>query len=110
MLAMQRAVAGLKIQPDQVLIDGNRCPDLPMPAEAVVQGDGLVECISAASILAKVQRDEEMVALDQVYPLYGFAKHKGYPTAMHLEKLSLHGVTPYHRVSFKPVQCILGLN
>tara|TARA_B100001094_G_C18193246_1_gene808787 strand:+ start:5065 stop:5640 length:576 start_codon:yes stop_codon:yes gene_type:complete len=110
MLAMQRAVESLSIIPDEVLIDGNRCPQLAMPAQAIIKGDGLIDCISAASILAKVQRDKEMLALDGLYPLYGFAKHKGYPTALHLEKLSLHGATPYHRVSFKPVQRILGLD
>ena len=87
MLAMQRAVAGLHIAPEYVLIDGNRCPKLPMPAMAVVKGDSRVPEISAASILAKVTRDAEMAALDIVFPQYGFAQHKGYPTAFHLEKL-----------------------
>ncbi|MGE9184516.1 ribonuclease HII, partial [Escherichia coli] len=81
MLAMQRAVAGLHIAPEYVLIDGNRCPKLPMPAMAVVKGDSRVPEISAASILAKVTRDAEMAALDIVFPQYGFAQHKGYPTA-----------------------------
>lgn len=85
MLAMQRAVAGLHIAPEYVLIDGNRCPKLPMPAMAVVKGDSRVPEISAASILAKVTRDAEMAALDIVFPQYGFAQHKGYPTAFHLE-------------------------
>ncbi|MGL5551447.1 MAG: ribonuclease HII, partial [Plesiomonas shigelloides] len=84
MLAMQRAVAGLPITPEFVLIDGNRCPALPMPAQAVVKGDSKVAEISAASILAKVTRDREMAELDAQYPQYGFAKHKGYPTADHL--------------------------
>ncbi len=88
MLAMQRAVAGLHIAPEYVLIDGNRCPKLPMPAMAVVKGDSRVPEISAASILAKVTRDAEMAALDIVFPQYGFAQHKGYPTAFHLEKLA----------------------
>lgn len=85
MLAMQRAVAGLHIAPEYVLIDGNRCPKLPMPSMAVVKGDSRVPEISAASILAKVTRDAEMAALDIVFPQYGFAQHKGYPTAFHLE-------------------------
>ncbi|MBC8944073.1 ribonuclease HII [Xenorhabdus indica] len=104
MLAMQRAVAGLAIQPDYVLIDGNRCPVLSMSAQPVVKGDSLVAEISAASILAKVTRDREMTELDKQFPEYGFAKHKGYPTALHLEKLSLLGVTEHHRRSFAPVK------
>ncbi|MGX2970399.1 ribonuclease HII [Ursidibacter sp. B-7004-1] len=103
MLAMQRAVAGLAIQPDFVLVDGNRIPQLTMPAQAVVKGDSLVAEISAASILAKVARDAEMDELDQRYPEYGFAKHKGYPTKLHFEKLAELGVTPFHRKSFAPV-------
>lgn len=103
MLAMQRAVAGLALQPDFVLIDGNRIPDLPMPAQAVVKGDSLVAEISAASILAKVARDAEMAALDRQFPDYGFAQHKGYPTKLHLEKLAELGATPFHRRSFAPV-------
>ncbi|MEY0875793.1 ribonuclease HII [Providencia manganoxydans] len=104
MLAMQRAVAGLSITPDFVLVDGNRCPKLSMPSQAVVKGDSLVKEISAASILAKVVRDREMVALDKTYPEYGFGKHKGYPTAYHLEKLAQHGATKFHRTSFAPVR------
>ncbi|WP_313653171.1 ribonuclease HII [Pantoea sp.] len=104
MLAMQRAVAGLHIQPDYVLIDGNRCPALPMPSQAVVKGDSLVAEISAASIIAKVSRDREMADLDRLFPEYGFAQHKGYPTALHMEKLTQHGATPHHRRSFAPVR------
>ena len=104
MLAMQRAVAGLHLTPDFVLIDGNRCPMLAMPSRAVVKGDSLVREISAASIIAKVTRDREMAELDLLYPDYGFAQHKGYPTALHMEKLALHGVTPQHRRSFAPVR------
>lgn len=104
MLAMQRAVAGLSIQPDYVLIDGNRCPALPMPSQAVVKGDSLVAEISAASIIAKVSRDREMAELDRLFPEYGFAQHKGYPTALHMEKLTQHGATPHHRRSFAPVR------
>lgn len=104
MLAMQRAVAGLSITPEFVLIDGNRCPILSMPSQAVVKGDSLVQEISAASILAKVVRDREMVELDKAYPEYGFAKHKGYPTPYHLEKLAQFGATEFHRKSFAPVR------
>ncbi len=109
MLAMQRAVAGLAIVPDWVLVDGNRIPDLPMSALAVVKGDSLVAEISAASIVAKVTRDREMLELDRCYPDYGFAKHKGYPTAEHLEALQRLGATPHHRRSFRPVRLSLGL-
>ena len=109
MLAMQRAVAGLHIAPEYVLIDGNRCPALPVPSMAVVKGDSRVAEISAASILAKVTRDAEMAALDTVFPQYGFAQHKGYPTAFHLEKLALYGATEHHRRSFGPVKRALGL-
>ena len=107
MLAMQRAVAGLSIQPDYVLIDGNRCPALPMPAQAVVKGDSIVPEISAASILAKVTRDHEMTQLAERHPEYGFEQHKGYPTAKHLEQLSRLGPIPEHRKSFAPVRNIL---
>ncbi|MBD8214939.1 ribonuclease HII [Erwinia persicina] len=104
MLAMQRAVAGLHLTPDFVLIDGNRCPVLAMPSQAVVKGDSLVREISAASIVAKVTRDREMTELDRLYPEYGFAQHKGYPTALHMEKLARFGATPLHRRSFVPVR------
>ena len=106
MLAMQRAVAALTIQPEWVMIDGNRCPELPMPATAVVKGDSLVPEISAASILAKVARDAEMAELDGRYPQFGFAAHKGYPTAQHLAAISEHGILAEHRRSFKPVRLI----
>ncbi|MEH6824853.1 MAG: ribonuclease HII [Motiliproteus sp.] len=107
MLAMQRAVAGLAVAPEYVLIDGNRCPELPCPAEAVVKGDARVAAISAASILAKVTRDREMAGYDALYPGYGLAQHKGYPTALHLEALARLGVTPLHRRSFAPVRRLL---
>ncbi|AHF74712.1 ribonuclease HII [Candidatus Sodalis pierantonius str. SOPE] len=107
LLAMQRAVAGLAVAPDFVLVDGNRCPLLPMPSQAVVKGDSRVAEISAASIIAKVTRDREMAALHQQFPEYGFAQHKGYPTAFHLEKLVLHGATVHHRRSFAPVRRLL---
>lgn len=109
MKAMERAVAGLSITPDMVLIDGNSCPKLPMASQAVIKGDSLVQEISAASILAKVTRDREMEELDKLYPDYGFAKHKGYPTVFHMEKLALLGATPYHRKSFAPVKRALNL-
>lgn len=107
MLAMQRAVAGLAITPEYVFIDGNRCPHLPMSCEAVVKGDARVAEISAASIIAKVTRDAEMAVLDQQYPQFGFANHKGYPTKAHFAALAEHGITPFHRKSFKPVQSII---
>lgn len=109
MLAMQRAVTGLDVVPEYVLIDGNRCPSLPMPSLAVVKGDSRVAEISAASILAKVTRDREMVELDARFPQYGFAQHKGYPTALHLERLAEYGATEHHRRSFAPVKRSLGL-
>ncbi|MFY8349072.1 ribonuclease HII [Pseudoalteromonas sp. SSM20] len=107
MLAMKRAVEGLSIPAEFVFIDGNRLPDINIPAQAIVKGDSLVAEISAASILAKVTRDNEMKALDAEYPQYGFAGHKGYPTKAHLEALALHGVTPHHRTSFKPIKTII---
>lgn len=109
MLAMQRAVAGLKVTPELVFIDGNRCPRLPMEAHAVVKGDSLVAAISAASILAKVTRDAEMTELDSRHPEYGFARHKGYPTAEHLAILAERGPLPEYRQSFKPVRRALGI-
>ena len=104
MLAMQRAVAGLHIQPKLAMIDGNRCPKLGMPAEAVVKGDSKVPAIAAASILAKVSRDREMAAFELIYPGYGIGGHKGYPTPVHLEALARLGPTPIHRRSFAPVR------
>ncbi|HCG5923023.1 TPA: ribonuclease HII [Vibrio parahaemolyticus] len=110
MVAMQRAIAGLKVQPDLVLIDGNRCPELPIDSQAVVKGDLRVAEISAASIIAKVVRDQEMEELDKQYPQFGFAKHKGYPTKAHFEAIEQHGVISEHRKSFKPVKKALGLD
>lgn len=107
MLAMQRAVAGLGVRPDEVLVDGNRVPSLDVPARAIVQGDALEACISAASILAKTCRDEQLLEMDKRYPEYGFAAHKGYPTAAHLKALAKYGATPEHRRSFAPVQAVL---
>ncbi|NQY47981.1 MAG: ribonuclease HII [Colwellia sp.] len=120
MLAMQRAVAGLSVEPDFVLVDGNRCPTFlsssrdeqaqsaKIASLAVVKGDARVAEISAASIIAKVARDDEMIALDKLHPEYGFAKHKGYPTKLHLEKIIEHGVLDCYRQSFKPVARVLG--
>jgi len=107
MLAMQRATEALSPAPEYVLVDGNRLPDWGFASQAVVKGDSLVDCISAASIIAKVTRDREMVALAARYPEYGFARHKGYPTALHLEMLEEHGPTEHHRKSFGPVRRIL---
>ena len=107
MLAMQRAIIPLKIRPHFVLVDGNRIPKLDIPAQAVIKGDSLVAEISAASILAKVARDQEMVELDLQFPQYEFAKHKGYPTKVHLEKLAEFGALSQHRRSFAPVRKVL---
>ena len=107
LLAMRRAVLGLSVEPRQVLVDGRHCPSLEYPVQAVVKGDSLVPAISAASILAKVARDGEMVALDEIYPGYGLAKHKGYPTATHLAALHRLGPSPIHRRSFAPVRKLL---
>jgi ribonuclease HII len=103
MLAMQRAVRGLRLLPARVLVDGNRLPVLPMAAEAVVRGDARIPAISAASILAKVHRDRLCVALHETYPQFGFAGHKGYPTAQHVQALRRFGPCPEHRRSFAPV-------
>jgi len=108
MLAMTRAVQGLATVPQHALIDGNRLPqNLPCEATAIVKGDALVASISAASILAKVSRDHEMVALDEKYPEYGFAKHKGYPTKAHLEALKQYGPLDNYRRSYGPVKALL---
>lgn len=104
LLAMRRAVERLTITPSEALIDGLHCPKLAIPCRAIVKGDSSVEAISAASILAKTARDEEMLRLHQLYPQYGFDRHKGYPTAVHLEALRCHGVTEIHRKSFAPVK------
>lgn len=104
MLAMSRAVGSLAIKAEFALIDGNKLPVLPCPALAIVKGDSKVQSIAAASILAKVARDREMIALDSEYPGYGFAKHKGYGTAQHLQALDELGPCPAHRVSYAPVK------
>lgn len=107
LLAMQRAVGALNPAPHLVLVDGNGCPALPCRAEAIVKGDQSVPAISAASILAKVARDRELLSLDELYPNYGFARHKGYPTKDHVAALEQWGVTPVHRRSFGPVRKLL---
>ncbi|RLT92654.1 ribonuclease HII [Ketobacter sp.] len=107
MLAMQRAVEQLSPQAEFALVDGNRCPKLPCPSQAIVKGDLTEPCISAASILAKVTRDREMDRLELVYPGYGFAKHKGYPTKVHMEALQKLGPTDIHRRTFGPVARLL---
>nr|WP_217272916.1 ribonuclease HII [Vibrio coralliilyticus] len=110
MVAMQRAIEGLEVAPDFALIDGNRVPQLNMDAQAVVKGDMRVAEISAASIIAKVVRDQEMEELDKLHPQFGFAKHKGYPTKAHFEAIEQYGVIDQHRKSFKPVKKALGLD
>ncbi len=107
MLAMKRAVEGLRLVPQQVLVDGNRLPVLKVPAEAIVKGDAKVKAISAASILAKVQRDRLCAELHARWPQYGFDGHKGYPTPVHLAALREHGVCDAHRRSYAPVRAVL---
>lgn len=107
MLAMQRAVAGLQMRPDEVWVDGNRCPDWAWRSQAVVKGDDKVAAIAAASILAKTVRDQFMCQLHDAYPHYGFAQHMGYGTAAHLAALKAHGACPQHRRSFAPVKLVL---
>lgn len=109
-LAMQRAVAGLKIVPDLALIDGNRSPLLACPTKAIIQGDLTEPAISAASILAKVTRDREMLLLEEIYPHYGFAQHKGYPTEAHVAALEKYGPCKIHRMSYAPVAKLLDCN
>ncbi|HSI42792.1 MAG TPA: ribonuclease HII [Methylotenera sp.] len=112
LLAMKRAIEAMQQQfdvslyLDQILVqvDGNKCPKISLPCEAIVQGDSKVQAISAASILAKVARDADLCELDKQYPQYNFAKHKGYPTAEHLEAIDLHGICPIHRLTYAPVK------
>lgn len=107
LLAMQRAVAGLRTPPDDVWVDGNRCPDWAWRSQTVVKGDDKVAAIAAASILAKTARDQYMCRLHDDYPAYGFARHMGYGTAAHLAALQTHGACPQHRRSFSPVKLVL---
>ena len=107
LLAMKRAIELLHIKADLVQVDGNKCPNISLPCEAIIGGDNKVQAISAASILAKTARDAELYILDKQYPMYGFAQHKGYPTAYHLEMLNLHGVSPIHRLTYAPVRRLL---
>ncbi len=107
LLAMQRAVAGLRLKPALVQVDGNRLPRLSVPAEAIVKGDAKIAAISAASILAKVTRDRQCEQMHESHPQYGFATHKGYPTPEHLAALRAHGASPWHRRSFAPVRACL---
>ncbi|HEX7048401.1 MAG TPA: ribonuclease HII [Gammaproteobacteria bacterium] len=104
MLAMRRAIEALQITPQFVQVDGNRCPEIRIPSEAIIGGDDCVPCISAASIIAKVYRDAEMVRLHEQFPMYGFDRNKGYPTSEHLAALDEHGATIVHRRSFAPVR------
>ncbi|MCK9285078.1 MAG: ribonuclease HII [Rhodocyclaceae bacterium] len=104
LLAMTRAVEGLNVAPGEVWVDGNRCPAWPWRSRAIIGGDASEACISAASILAKTTRDEEMRVLHLQYPQYGFDRHKGYPTAAHVAALREHGPSPVHRMSFAPVR------
>ena len=104
LLAMSRAVAALAIEPHEVQVDGNQCPVVKQPVTAIVMGDSKVRAISAASILAKVERDATMRRMHAIYPQYGFDEHKGYPTPAHLEALKRHGACPIHRRSFAPVR------
>ncbi|AFL74677.1 ribonuclease HII [Thiocystis violascens] len=110
LLAMQRAVAALAIRPQRVLVDGNRCPEFGLEAQAIIGGDGLIPAIGAASILAKVARDRLMEQMDLDFPGYGFATHKGYPTRVHLAALRTLGVCPHHRRSFGPVRTLIESN
>lgn len=107
LIAMQRAVSGIVIVADEVLVDGDRCPDLPYPARAIVKGDASVPEIMAASIIAKHHRDQQMIELDKKHPEYGFAQHKGYGTPEHIEALKKHGPCPAHRTSFAPVREVI---
>ena len=104
LLAMQRAIAKLTIQPDQVVVDGNHCPAISYPVQGIIGGDQTVPAISAASIIAKVLRDREMVIYDAYYPEYGFSQHKGYGTKKHLQAIAKHNITPIHRRSFRPIK------
>ena len=107
LLAMKRAIEVLNIEPDIVLVDGNYTPSINFKKKAIVKGDSFISEISAASIIAKVERDNEMIALDEIYPGYGFSSHKGYPTKQHIESLKKLGITDIHRITFSPVSKFL---
>ncbi len=111
LLAMKRAIDAMQAQfnitPSLVQVDGNKCPKISLPCEAIVKGDSKVQAISAASILAKVARDAELYELDKQYPQYGFAQHKGYPSSAHLLALQAHGICPQHRLSYAPVKALI---
>ena len=107
LLAMRRAVLALSVTPDQVVVDGTHCPVVDQPVAAIVKGDSKIAAISAASIMAKTARDHAMCALHEIFPQYGFASHKGYPTAQHIAALKLNGPCPQHRRSFAPVRAML---
>lgn len=107
LLAMKRAVLDLLIKPDMVVVDGCYCPDININSIAIIKGDDLVPAISAASIIAKVARDQEMILLDKQYPEYGFSSHKGYPTKQHIQALQYYGASPIHRKSFAPVAKVI---
>lgn len=110
MLAMRRAVLGLAVEPKLVLVDGNRLPELPYPANAIVKGDDKIAAISAASIIAKTTRDHRMMELEELYPGYGFAKHKGYVVEAHIAAIKKLGVCPEHRKTFEPIATMLGIS
>lgn len=110
MLAMRRAVLGLAVEPKLVLVDGNRLPELPYPANAIVKGDDKIAAISAASIIAKTTRDHRMMELEELYPGYGFAKHKGYGVEAHIAAIKKLGVCPEHRKTFEPIATMLGIS
>jgi ribonuclease HII len=109
LLGMKKAVEELSIIPDRVLVDGNKIPDLTLPVEAIIKGDNLIPAISAASIIAKVERDADMLKLHSLYPQYGFDKHKGYPTKLHRQAIKQYGILDFYRKSYKPVKALLSL-
>ena len=107
MLAMKRAIEGLSLSPEYIIVDGNRLPSWPYPSKALVRGDSIAPCVSAASIIAKVYRDKEMRDLDKIYPGYGFSSHKGYGTKEHIDAIKRLGPTPIHRKTFEPMKSII---
>ena len=107
MLAMKRAIQGLSLSPEYIIVDGNRLPSWPYPSEALVRGDSIAPCVSAASIIAKVFRDKEMRDLDKIYPGYGFSSHKGYGTKKHIDAIKHLAPTPIHRRTFEPIKSMI---